>query len=138
MRLLSTKLVFLLWVVLLPSAFGMDGYYRGVIFNTTAESKLPDRLTLGVTVTSSSSATAVRGTVRFYQGDFGSLEFVALQTEESTYDLITQKLVIRTKLEGTDLLFVLQQVAAGVFRGEIQSDIGKVAEVVLGKFALSK
>jgi len=129
------------WVLTAPSAFAGDlgGHYRGVLFKTTSEVKLPDRLTLGLRVEPTGSGQVeVRGAVRLYLGDFGSQDYVSLKTEAVSFNLITNKLTLRTSHGGDELTFVLERVAEGVFRGEIHSDLGKIGDIILGRFRLGR
>ena len=89
----------------------ISALYKGKITNTNANSNLPERITLTLITTQGLSGNEITlkisGNLRFYLGDFGSLEYVETPLEDVKLNFYNRYITIRTKEYGVTLKGVL-------------------------------
>lgn len=113
----------------------VTGHYRGTLVNTHLESNLPERMSMSLVTTQTSTDTGVveleiSGNLRFYLGEFGSGEFVETSIEDAQFNFYNRYLTIKTTLYGITLKGVLDPV--GNYTADVFADgLGRVGTVEL-------
>lgn len=112
----------------------ISALYRGVIENSNPNSNLPDKMTLTLVTTQDVSGTEITlkisGNLRFYLGEFDSLEYVETPLTDVKLNFYTRYITIRTKEYGITLKGVLD--IDGTLNADVFADgYGKVGTTEL-------
>ncbi len=113
----------------------VTGHYKGLLTNTHPESNLPERMTMSLVTTQDStedgvSELVISGNLRFYLGEFGSMEYVETKLTDVQFNYYTRYLTVKTEEYGITLKGILDQ--SGNFDAEVFADgLGSVGTVDL-------
>ncbi|MBI4405137.1 MAG: hypothetical protein HY537_13325 [Deltaproteobacteria bacterium] len=116
-------------------AEALKGTYRGTIKNTNPQSNLPERILISFVTSqdlSQPNGLKVSGNVRFYVGEFGSIEYVEMALSNIQYNFFTRKLVAKTT--GAYNFTLIAGTDQKKINGTLHADsLGEVAQVEVTK-----
>lgn len=102
----------------------LTGYYRGTIAITNSEVNLPEKISMSFVSTQDTSTTPpttkISGKVRFYLGDYDSVEFEELKFADVQFNFYSRYLTAKTDTYGITFKGTMSQ--DGSFAGVVLTD----------------
>ena len=115
----------------------LKGTYQGPLKNTNPNTNLPERFQMSLITSrdlSQPSGIKITGSVRFYLGDFDSLDYEEIGLEKITFNFFTRELIAVTKNTSSGIFTITGVVDYLTINGKISEDaLGEIANIEVTK-----